>query len=721
MIKPPERVEIPQREEAAESFARLLAVAIVISTLLLALVEFAHGLDAKAADAAGVEGQKLGVQRQGEAERAEQMARTQLALFGLAEEQRTRGGNAAQATVNDAVSGHDGAANLNEVQRWADLAKLTDHFTPISEGGPVGPDRDPSFPNLAIQSSALESEKAFALQDAANAEREAWESRLSQYAFLLTLLAVAIYLFGLSLTLQRAMRRLISSLAVLLVVVSVGWGGSLQIARPAKPSEEAATAYAQGRIAAMTALTLEDIKKADELFTKAIDARPTFAQAYVERASVRFIMGSPEFGSAVASITTSDALRTSTADLQKAYELHLRTFLLLNNLAANDILLGLSEGRADLYRQAISLSDEGVAIDSASPLLYSNKALANLLLGDGAGADRAFGDFIDKTLYIGGDHHARNDAVFTEQQLAGALTPLQLVADRRPDLADQANADKERLVLAFGGGGTGATRTVKNVKVEVFPSTLQWTGQLPDITDKDAVSVQWYHNDPGKLGWTAISGISGLSTPKPDNSASAANSYFDLKSFLLNTGVCTSPGQYRVEIYINGHLASPPVAGDAADTALRPALMRSIGAAMCEPKDWQHDQADYIRGFADVYTSPDSAHGVVVERVQNPSKTVGTDSAGQAKGYRDLLITFADVVPKGLSVDKTKTPESQYFLGLKSATVVYETDGKGHEAIIGCGYNPADGSIVIGIVYGPLDDFGSSQTAEHLFDSLILE
>lgn len=729
MIKPPERVEIPEDEAPRERFARFLAVAIVVSTLLLALVEFAHGYDSQREDSAAVDAQRYGAQRLGAATRADDLARTDLQIFGIAEDERTRAGNQAQIGLNrivvDALANTDASNDpqftnvLATDKRYNALAALTEKLTTIDEGSTYGPDHDPGFPGRDLSQATMESEKLFAQQDAANEEREAWEGRLSQYAVLLTLLAVAVYLFGLSLTLQAGVRRIITGLAVALVLVSAGWGGGLQLVRPSRAPDAAADAYAHGRVDALTALTVADLKKAEAELSQAISLRPTFAEAYVERAGIRFIEGSPEFGqNGIISITSSDALHESTADLQKAYDLGLRTFELLNNLADGDILVGLYDNDASYYQKAIDLTNQGLAVDDSNPLLYGNLGQAKLLIGDQAGAGSAFDQMVDRTLYIGEKHTPRDDSFFEQEELSGMLTALQLDADHRPDLAGQVKTLKEHLVAAIHPPKKTTPVAIQDAQAQVFPSTLQWTGTIPSLTADDTVSVQWYHQDPQKLGWGAIGGTSGVYTPQPNG---PPGEYYDLHRFVLDTGGCTIPGRYRVEVYVNGHLSATAEA-DADSSVLQPALSRSMGVALCIPKGWVHDDSDFIRGLGDAWTSPDKSHGAAMLRFEKPDPSIGSDDTSRAIAYRDELIPsyFDHVMPQGLKPTTSITPQTQYFLGLNSQTVVYETDGNGNEALVGCGVN-TDGSIIVGVIYGPTDDFGSSQIGQHVFDGLLLE
>src|SRR4029077_5716962 len=167
-----------------------------------------------------------------------------------------------------------------------------------------------------------------------------------------------------------------------------------------------------------------------------------------------------------------------------------------------------------------------------------------------------------------------------------AITPLQLLADRRSDLAAQVTRMKEIIVdgVERPTGGPANQLAVGNLKLDTFPGELQWTGTLSGLdTSKDTVSTQWYHQDQQHLGWSAIGAVSGVITPQTDTNA-GTDAYF-VKVNYLNTGRCLDPGRYRVEVYVDGRL-SGRAESDAEFGALDAANLRDLGTAVCHPAGW---------------------------------------------------------------------------------------------------------------------------------------
>ena len=726
MMKPPERVEVPEEHEMRERFARVLAVLIVVATLGVATVEFLHSIADKNADHAGVVAQKLGVERQGELVRADDAARTQVEAFAYGEVQRARGGNAFQQFLLPSVAQGSAQASLLQLEetRWSQLADLTGSLTDVKSDGNTAPSQDLRFPNLEVSQKQHESNRLFALQDASNELRGNWQTRVGLLSVILTMFAVAIYLFGLSLTLQAGVRRGLVGLGLLLVAVGTVWTLGLQFGMPGDPSEQAASEYADGVAAAATFYAQPGdtgLRTADDDFTKAISLRPTFAQAYVQRSQVRFLLGSPQRADSVVSITTTAALNAQGDDLQHAYDLGDRDKLLLNNLAANRLLLAIEDNQPSNYGSAIGFLDAGLRLDDNDPLLHYNRGLALLGQGNGDGARAAYTDAIARTVYTSvSAHTARNDVAQEEALVAGALTPLDLLAAHRPDLAGQVSAMKELIVNGVDNRkpkGSSPAVQLEGTAVQVFGGELQWTAKSANLdTSADEVSTQWYYQGPQKLGWSVLPSVSGDRAPGPDANG-GTNAYFLITRYLQATGQCLEPGAYRAEVYVNGHLA-----GAAQSTATLPTLaaaaMPDVGASVCHPQDWKQDQAHVLRGFSSGLHNGDASAGVYVLRFQNPGVAAGTDAKVEASAFRDQFFGLSGYLPAGASPQLDNEVTSPYFLGLNGANEAYY-GYSGGILRIGSGVT-ADGAVLIGVVFAPTDQWsGDHSNGDTIFDSMI--
>ncbi|MBV8445030.1 MAG: hypothetical protein JOZ92_03845, partial [Candidatus Dormibacteraeota bacterium] len=481
MIKAPERVEIPEEEELRrDRFARILAVLIVVATLGVATVEYLHSIADRSADSAGVAAQVLSIQRQGEIVRADDTARANIDIYAYAEQQRTEDANAFQEYLAPSVQQGSSEATVlqDEEARWQQLASLTDDLTPVKPGTPYSPQNDINFPTALLANAEQDSNRLFALEDANDQLRSDWQGRVGLLSVILTMLAVAIYLFGLSLTLQASIRRWLVGLGVVLVVGGLAGTAVLQLFNPTAPPDAAADAYARGMLQLETFYTQpgdQGLQAADADFTRAIQLRPRFAQAYLERSTVRFLLGSPTPTSGIASITTAAALQAQGDDLQRAHDLGLDDKLLLNNLAANRMLEAITQNRSSYYGDALGYLKSAIALDPNDPLLYYNQGLAYLGQGNTSQAHSSYVLAVQHTLYTdAAGKTPRNDPAAEETYVAGALTPLDLLAQHRSDLSSAVTSLKELIVDGVDrkGAAESSGAQVTQLALDVFPGEL---------------------------------------------------------------------------------------------------------------------------------------------------------------------------------------------------------------------------------------------------------
>ena len=116
------------------------------------------------------------------------------------------------------------------------------------------------------------------------------------------MLAVAVFLFGYLLTPQgQSRRRLYSRVAVVFVAVAGVWA-LYQVATPvSNPPNAAATAFANGSVAAGD---LND-RTAISDFSRALKLRPRFVDAYIQRRQVEYAAGIPHIGTGTGSLATT--------------------------------------------------------------------------------------------------------------------------------------------------------------------------------------------------------------------------------------------------------------------------------------------------------------------------------------------------------------------------------------------------------------------------------
>ena len=325
-----------------------------------------------------------------------------------------------------------------------------------STNASYSPQQDPSFPNRFTQLTQWSSYRLTALRDAANQQADAAEAQSVHYAAILTMLAVAVFLFGYSLTPQgRSRRRLFSTVAGSFVLVAGVWALFQALSPVQKPPDAAATAFANGEVQ----LQSGDPEPAIVSFTRAIKLRPEFVDAYADRAQAEFAAGIPRIGSGTDALPTTagpvtvpsrEALDKAVEDNLKAREAGSESATVLADLGRDLFYRGIVNGSpADLRSSHADLEEAAAKYrtqDHAALLLAAAElrmAEDNLALARVEAAEHEYAQ-AEKTL--------SERTASAEPIIAAALTDLSLIETVRPG------------PLGAHRGGQPATRRGRRVR-----------------------------------------------------------------------------------------------------------------------------------------------------------------------------------------------------------------------------------------------------------------
>jgi len=716
VVPPPEGEVELSGGDGQRAGTLFLAIAIVVTTVAAALVELAHAYDGHRADAATSAAHRLAADSVGTAQAAQQGASVLFEAFAQAEQQRT-----AQATDRQwwliGIPGLGARSTLLDEARQGQLAATSDANADALKAAAaiaasaVAPDQDPNFPDRLFQQASRPTDEAWAIQDAALEEALAWHSRVGQLTAVLTLFAIAAYLFGLGLAVRLRINRILAGVAAVLLVAGIGWSIALQLSPPQRAPDQAAHEFAEARWIYHTAQTDADYQAAYQHLTRAIELRPRFAQAYADRGSVAFAMGSPERAGRT-DISSIEGIHRAVADDQKAYDLGLQTKDVLTNLGYEQFLLGLLENRPDLYPKSIDSAIRAEALDPLDPIDYYNEGLPLLASGQFTRATSVYTDAAVRTAYLDAGHTLRNDYGFEESNVAGAFTDLEVLSKHQPELGARIASIKEIIVQRALEHWTTAGRTiaVTNPDLLVLPSLVLWKADLPGYDpQRDAIAVQWYYQDPQARGWVVLPGVSGRVEPTPDPDAAAGN-YYATGNYLAQQGECLADGSYRAEIYVNGHLALSK------DTTLAVGGMTAaktseLGAGFCRPASWIRGVRD--RGLSDGYVKADHSAGVYVFRYMHPGPQPNPALLTNADLQR-AVDQFKDRLPIGLTYEVAYDGGQRPGLSARSGAVYGYQGGR---ALVTSGF-AADGATVVMVVFGPTDYINKEQQPLQIVGSL---
>lgn len=794
MAELPELPEIHEIHEHThgDRFGRAIAIITVLATLCGAWTAVLQANAIRHHDEAAAKAQELSAETLGARSTAEGAARVQLERFELAEQQRARAALARQELLF-AAGGRAKELRVQEL-RWDSIAEQTDrqseaiahedHAELLKPDSAFGPSTDPTFPLRYLAQSRHESYVLAAERSGANRKASRAENQYTAFAVSFTMLAIAVFLFGYSLTPHgRPRRRLFAGTASIFVAIAATNALVTSLNPPKEPPKAAAEAYAEGQVAADSSRP----EQAVEHFTKAIELDSGFADAYIARAEAIFLAEAPRALGSGASITTPDALVKVIADERKARSLGIKDPLFFGELGSDLLALGLhrEDSRRANLNEAASLLRRAARQAEGDPATAYDLGATLTALGRFREAESAFETAVERTMFVEQEEHGkttrerRDDPISEEQDLAIGLEDLQNVAERSEgEVAKRAEEFKSSLVeevaklrveeekavaeeaAGHGGGekkaapGTedeaghgqeegapakeapaapeeehpqvghneatapgaeGETEKVElhGVKVTLAPEATFF--EIPEQEGfdptKDRLSVQWYFQDPERLGWSVLTEVSSVSEPPlPEG---AAPTYHERGPYLglTSPAACLPTGEYRLEVYVNGHLGAVETAKF--DSEREAAGLRGLGAGLCLPDGWEQSERR-MPGLVDGYLSNDGEAGTYVFSL-SPA-LIGAGKRASATEVGDVLdrvlVRFRDVLPAKPTQGRASGPDIPNLDG----AVVRRYNVGSRRLLAGIGHS-SNGQLLVELVYGPPSLFADG-TANSIFASL---
>ncbi|OFW52944.1 MAG: hypothetical protein A2V75_04710 [Actinobacteria bacterium RBG_16_70_17] len=411
----PSGEEAPPARPPTESpdRARWVAVLIMAVTLLGAVFTFLQNAATNRAFAAARRSDAAAVEAEGEAVRAAERIGAQWRIWTLFLEE-------SQITMSLLGSGEESAIALAQGSFAAALA--IGSFAGFDLEGQFGEEYQKLFEETwASVTRAGELQKAYA------AERSAWGAKGGQYVAVVTVLAVALFLLGLSRTSVAASSGsfLVWSGLAIAGVASI-WGLTVLVRGVPPPSVEAIDAYVEGQTALGSVFAPEDLERAEEAFTRALDARSDYSDAYFGRGLARGQLDFYRDGGPLGSEGARD-------DFGRVVELDPLNPVAWNNLAVAQFWLGDLDG-------AVGASRRGAGIGPDDPLANLNLAFFLLVDGDAEGYEAQLA--VARALLGGGEvHDARRAAA-----VANVVGETYLAELYRPEYADAVRRCREDLL-----------------------------------------------------------------------------------------------------------------------------------------------------------------------------------------------------------------------------------------------------------------------------------
>lgn len=722
-------------------YARRVAVLIATATLLAAVTAWLQASSSRNAENAAGAAQGHTIEATATMQRE----------VGAAEARIDRVTRYIQATASAANARHaaswyesqgaaaEAASSRREAARWDALAAsdpeaaeiAASEFGPSDFGPPAG--RDARFPNQLLLQAQHQALVEVGLADAENKRSAAWSAQASAYTAALAVLAVAMYLLGLSLILPApGVRRPFVLLAQGAMVLVLGVA-AIQVAKPppgaaasAEAELAAANHYAAGDIALSRAFA--DPSRRDELLEiarreleAAIVIRPDFALARWDLSTVHIQRGSPQT-SGHSTIIDDAACAAASDELRRAQRLELGSAMASWNIGYCALRMGMSRDDRALLDTAEQELAASVRLLPDQGVLHVNLGAARLALGDLDGARAAFADAVEPTIYARVADRVSRPEPAREVIVAAALGELDRLGTWRPELRAETEALKRFIVFrtlpaagtgAAGEGGEAATFVLENLEAEAFGGLLGWRADLPDGAPPPTtaiISQQWYRLDEASGEWYVLPEISGDVSLTGGTrfqffaNVSRPGSYFNQVTLpsVFSPPRCLDRGTYRIELYAGGEMASTTL--ELQDRPQVGEVDMLLGVAFCRPEEWSTLDAE--RGHHVAFLSEDGERGIVALRTH----TGAIDQDGLAAFVAARLQREADLFP-GRPTPAPQTGEvfngawyaPAFFSGLRGIQG-YMSVGADRLLSVRAVIDDYGGVVIVGI-FGPGTDF----------------
>ncbi|MEZ5371221.1 MAG: hypothetical protein R2704_00400 [Microthrixaceae bacterium] len=362
--------------------------------------------------------------------------------------------------------------------------------------------------------------------------RVGYNNRTSQFETVLTTLAVALFLVGFTLVLNRRTRPPVLIPGLILAAYVAGWALWIHAKEIPATAPEAIAAAADGG----EHLAFGEFEAAVDDYTRAIEVDDDFVPAYNGRALASFQVSNPDFASTLAIVdTTTPESRLAASDAETAVALgqdqNFNSLLLSGIFRFHDQDYDGAERR---FRQAVEVNDQ-------APEAYLALAVTELAQGDQPGALDELASGVELLDPAADSSEAR-------QLAADLFTLLEQVDAAQRDVSEEVAGIRELLAareteLALGADGRDATGgTVALDAATYADGTLSFELAYDDLPDDAQVAIFVFERPTDEAPFAQRAELARFET-------------LSGSGVLENTAgfraACT-PVEFRYDVYVNG-------------------------------------------------------------------------------------------------------------------------------------------------------------------------
>ncbi len=672
-----------EKKAPAKPTARFLTITIVLATFIAALGGFLLNRASADASNTGDMAQELSLEGSAAETSAYQQAESDYTQYLSLQSLKAQ---AAQDML-------EATYNQPDAPAWAELYKVASaQAATTSSAVPAdlrpdlaNGDPDPDFPYDFFAKRASAGTQLEAKSNAYNDVSDKWSRLVDSYTAILTMIAVALFLFGSAYVLYGRNRVIFTVLGGLLVATGLVWGAGLAITRqPGTPSDAAAADYAAGVTAMDEAAAPPEYQAAIGDFSAAIKQRPDYALAYSERATAEAFRGSEAIGAGFISNVSPYWARRSAGDELEAYDLGDHDASQVLNVGWGYYTLWIVGGGAGRPPGlALDFFHQAALLDPTNPVDLLDQGIADLAMGHYQAGEQSFSAGVRHMLYdcpvgrrpIGCTTPQPSTSYGLQQAwFAGGMEALAALAQSReaagaPALRTAITQAQDLLAISMARGKVVTVPYANSLAVPglgafLDPNYLELDVPVPKVTTalrmaRMPITVLWYERPAGGTRWSAISETAcwGHGQQTCGHYDSRFNTFQFVTRFLAADNQCFTNVEYRAELYVAGHLAgslSLAPKDDYITTNLAPALSKAMNVGVCAPSSWRlqalprltfrvHGSAATVRGTLSTselsYSSPDHKEGVYLFRLYPPRTSPTGPPSAFKKSSRQARIT----------------------------------------------------------------------------------
>ncbi|HVE75722.1 MAG TPA: tetratricopeptide repeat protein [Actinomycetota bacterium] len=568
-------VDLLEEDELQDPFKRRIALLVVAITVFGSLVAYLQTHAGNKESQFDREAQISAIQ--GLSAQVTTTAETVHAydIYTLGAEYEKRGSIARGRSRIRSTSGEAGVLT-SESEHWARVKTSITPLSPLLADEQYNQNDETIF--LYYSDRGVAADVAQLQQQAESEISGAWGSKSNSYVGVITLLAVALFLLGLSLTVAAPTRRFLVVPAIGIAGISVIWSLVVLVTGVPETPRQAITHMAEGN----RLIGRAQYDEAKKEFGKAIAIRDDYAAAYARRADATFLAGSTGESQFV-SITDPKSLRSSTADYEKAVDLGSNDVAVLGNLGFHYFLLERYEDSRDLTLKALEVNEQ-------IPNVWWNLGVTELALGLSEDAKDSYDIGIEYAL--GPQYVDSSNDLF-----AGARTDLELLIRQVPNRKDVAEEFAAYLTAAQTDFQLGTqTPDPEDVDLEIQDLQLSPEGSALNTFYKFETSANvpvgfvWYHREDEKAAWFQNPALTTFTELLAEESGLQISS-----ESAVSTGLCPVPGLYRLDVFTAGErILSEELTVEVSGLGENAVgyTDENLGFGICHPEGWKVDASD---------------------------------------------------------------------------------------------------------------------------------